>query len=192
MKHFKEIEIPQFPSLLETLNNLLTLKVLHWPNCNQICLNTKLGEEDNYELGAGSLILDWDNNYYTEVNSITSVNISKKTDMLLETDFTILCNQFKNTDFEILYNELNSRYVLGRVRLMNLKPKKCLSWHSDDSLRLHYPLYTQEGCFMIIEDEVMHLPLGTWTMTDTTKKHTAFNGSKESRIHLVAVILGNR
>ena len=192
MNYFKKINLPQFPTLLETLNNLLTLRVLHWPQCGQICLNTKLGKEDDYELGAGSLVLDWDKNYSTEVNNITNINISKKTDNLLETDFTILCNQFKNTDFELLYNELNSRYILGRVRLMNLNPKKCLSWHKDDTPRLHYPLHTQEGCFMIIEDEVMHLPLSTWMMTETTKNHTAFNGSKESRIHLVAVILGNR
>jgi hypothetical protein len=85
---------------------------------------------------------------------------------------------------------LNQQYILGRVRIMKSEPKTCLSWHNDNSERLHYPLSTHSGCFMVIEDEVMHLEYNNWYITDTTKKHTAFNGSTNSRIHLVAVILG--
>ena len=46
--------------------------------------------------------------------------------------------------------------------------------------------------FMIIEDEVKHLPNNTWWLTDTTHNHTALNGSTKDRIHLVAVLLGKR
>jgi len=42
---------------------------------------------------------------------------------------------------------------------------------------------------MVIDDEVMHIPQNQWWMTDTTKYHTALNGSDQSRIHLVAAIL---
>jgi hypothetical protein len=45
---------------------------------------------------------------------------------------------------------------------------------------------------MVIEDEVKHLDQDKWWMADTIKLHTAFNASKESRIHLVAVIRGVR
>jgi hypothetical protein len=72
---------------------------------------------------------------------------------------------------------------------MASKPKTCLSWHTDSSKRLHYPLKTQEGCFMVIEDEVFHIPKNQWWLTDTVLPHTAFNSSKELRIHLVASIL---
>jgi hypothetical protein len=45
---------------------------------------------------------------------------------------------------------------------------------------------------MVIEDEVKFLPENTWWKTNTLKPHTAFNASKENRIHLVAVLLGDR
>ena len=75
-----------------------------------------------------------------------------------------------------------------KFRLMMINPKTCLSWHTDSSPRLHYPIKTQEGCMMIIEDEVFHLNQNTWYMADTTFKHTALNASKEARIHLVVEI----
>lgn len=48
---------------------------------------------------------------------------------------------------------------------------------------------TQEGCYMVIEDEVKHLPQNTERPTDTTVNHTVFNGTKENRLHLVVSIL---
>jgi hypothetical protein len=42
---------------------------------------------------------------------------------------------------------------------------------------------------MVIEDEVKHLDQGKWYFADTTKLHTAFNGSFQDRIHLVVDIL---
>ena len=60
-----------------------------------------------------------------------------------------------------------------------------MSWHGDFTLRLHYPLKTQDGCFMIIEDQMMHIPLNTYVLTNTIKQHTAVNSSLEDRIHLV-------
>ena len=42
---------------------------------------------------------------------------------------------------------------------------------------------------MIIEDQAFHMPVNTWWHTDTTKNHTALNGSTGDRIHLVIVLL---
>jgi hypothetical protein len=189
MKHFTKLNLPIFDTLLIELNQLLSSNTLNWGISNQICLNTIPSAPDNFELGTGSLLLDWENSKKEFNNKIKTVMVSEKKDILHETDFTILCDQFKGTIFETLYNMLSKNYILGRVRLMKLDPKTCLSWHVDDTPRLHYPILTQEGCFLVIEDEVMHLPLGKWYMADTTKKHTAFNGTKNSRIHLVAAIL---
>jgi hypothetical protein len=61
---------------------------------------------------------------------------------------------------------------------MKSEPKTCLSWHVDFSTRIHYPMKTQEGCFMVIADEVCHLTENTWWWTDTVLPHTAFNASK--------------
>jgi hypothetical protein len=45
---------------------------------------------------------------------------------------------------------------------------------------------------MVIQDEVLHLEQGQWYMTNTMPEHTAFNASKEDRIHLVVVVLDEK
>ena len=75
---------------------------------------------------------------------------------------------------------------------MNSQPKTCLTWHTDNTTRIHYPMKTQDGCFMIIEDEVKHLEKNKWYHTDTRYEHTAMNASRETRMHLVACVLEER
>jgi hypothetical protein len=117
-----------------------------------------------------------------------AIHVPKKKNPLKAVDFTQLCIQFENTIFEDLYNVLCTRYNIGRVRLMKSSPKTCLSWHRDASPRLHFPIKTQEGCFMIINDEVFHIPENTWYITP----RTAMNAIKEDRIHLVVEILEDK
>jgi hypothetical protein len=45
---------------------------------------------------------------------------------------------------------------------------------------------------MIIEDEIKILEKNKWYLTNTLKNHTAINSSIETRLHLVAVIIGER
>jgi hypothetical protein len=193
MKYFTELNLPIYETLWLELDQMLSSNVLDWGDQNQICLNSIPGFENDYYKGAGSLLFDWNNSKIDSVNGIDSVsNLARKSEVFTESSFTVMCSQFKGTIFETVYTMLNQHYMLGRVRLMNLKPKTCLSWHTDNTPRLHYPILTQEGCFLVIEDEVVHLSSNKWYTADTTKKHTAFNSSKNSRIHLVAVILGSR
>ena len=189
MSNFTQInDLPKF-DLFSEFNSMLQQNVIHWNDNDQICLNTVEGKEDNFIIGTGSLVYDWDQGKIKDQNGNEIHVVKQKQSTVQENDFTILCSQFKNTMFETVYNELSNKYKLGRVRLMRSKSKTCLSWHTDNSIRLHYPLKTQEGCLMIIEDEVMHLTKDVWWMTNTKVKHTALNASKEDRIHLVAVIL---
>ena len=146
----------------------------------QICINTVPGHEDDFMLGAGSLI----KNTNTKIDSYDMHDKER----FHERDFTIICNQFKNTVFEEIFEMLSNKYLLGRLKIFKSKPLTCLSWHTDFIPRIHYPIKTQEGCFMVIEDEVKHLEQNKWYMANTEKYHTAFNGSNESRIHLVGVI----
>ena len=193
MKNFTELDLPTYSNKpLIDLNDLLSSKKISWGNCNQICLNTLPEHKDNIELGTGSLALDWENSNFKSINDITEINIPVIKDRLHESDFTVLCDQFKGTVFETIYDMLTQRYVLGRVRLMKSEPHTCLSWHNDTTPRLHYPILTYPGCLMVIDDEVIHLKYGKWWLTETRKKHTALNGSRYSRIHLVAVILETR
>ena len=176
-------DLPVYDDLLEELTGLVDL------NVSQHCLNAPPGHEDNDQYGVGSLQYDWPNK---KIDEEGNVHVPYRDPILYEKDFTELCNKYKNTKFEIIYRELSRRYVLGRVRIMISQPASCLTWHQDTEERIHYPIKTQEGCFMVIEDEVKHLEKNQWYYTKTLNKHTAFNASKEIRIHLVANILGLR
>ena len=180
-------DLPIF-DLMSEFTSLLKEEKIHWYNNSddQICLNTVLGHEDDFLFGRGSLYLDWDNK---TIDTNGKIIVPQRDIPLMEENFTELCTPFKGTLFEDVYTQLSTKYKLGRVRIMNLKPKTCLSWHIDDTPRIHYPMKTQEGCFMVIDDEIKFLNQNTWWHTNTLKPHTAFNGSKENRYHLVATIL---
>lgn len=190
MSYFKKIKnLPVF-DLYSKLNHLIEEKNIYWSSDNQICLNTTKDNMNDFILGCGSLSYDWNNaKKIVDQYGNLSLEVPKYKVPYKEEDFLFLCNQFKDTVFEEVYQNLLERYTLGRVRIMKSKPKTCLSWHTDSSPRLHYPIKTQEGCFMIIDKEVKHLEENTWWWTDTTIHHTAFNASKEDRIHLVVVVL---
>lgn len=187
MKYFTEVNLPIYKTLRAELDQLLSSNVLNWGEQNQICLNSVPGFEHDFHKGAGSLTHGWNNSYITQDGNPTIV-VEKKESSLSEKDFTVLCSQFAGTQFESLYKMLSDTFALGRIRLMQLTPKSCYSWHIDSSKRLHYVINTHPGCFMLIDEEVKHLDQNTWWMTDTTKFHTAFNSSLKSRVHLVASV----
>lgn len=184
MKYFKTLDLP----ILDLYQSFLDLE-LKWTNHRQICINTTLENNDDISIGVGSLVYDWDNAVEDKNGNL---DVPKKNVVYEESDFKYLCTRFIGTPFETVYNALEDQYVLGRVRLMRSDPKTCLTWHVDTSPRVHFPVKTHEGCFMVIEDEIMHLQENTWYWTDTTVHHTAFNGAKESRIHLVASVLDQK
>jgi len=193
MKYFKQLTHFQAYDLYNELNNLVESNTISWPTDGQICLNTLPTQPDNYLLGCGSLKYNWSGKKEVKDQfGNLSLEVPEHEVVYSEDDFSFLCSQFHNTLFEKIYNSLSKFYVLGRVRIMKSKPKTCMSWHVDSTHRIHYSIKTQNGCFMVIKDEVLHLPQDTWWWTNTTKPHTAFNGSKEERIHLVAVVLGEK
>ena len=169
---------------------------------NQICINTHKdfkterfkGLRDHL-IGTGSLIFDWNDDFKYKLSFLRgqkAERILKKRPndkRLLERDFNIVCPIFKDTIFEDLYEKLKQKHNIGRLRIMKMNPRNCLSWHRDTTPRLHIVLNSQEGNFMVIDDEIKHLPQYTCWITDTTKNHTAFNSSKDMRIHIVGVLL---
>lgn len=179
-------DLPVYDNLLEHLDNNL----MHYLQTEgQICINTVPGHEDDFLFGSGSLKNDWSKKNITTENEMIVLNVPEKTKRYHEKDFTIICNRFKNTPFQKIYEEIKNKYsFVGRVRIFYSNPVTCLSWHNDYCKRIHYPIKTQEGCIMIIDDEVAHLKQHTWYETDTSKMHTAVNASRENRIHLVAVV----
>jgi hypothetical protein len=194
MIRFRQLDNLPVYDLYTELNKLLDNNIINWPSSHaQICLNTVTENSDDYSMGTGSLIYDW-NQSYDEIDEFGNKKtvLVKFENPYVESDFKFLCNQFKGTLFENVYYALEKVYNIGRVRIMKSKSKTCLTWHKDDTPRVHYPIKTQRGCFMVIEDEILHLEQNKWYWTDTLVKHTAFNSSLEDRIHLVVTILGEK
>ena len=107
-----------------------------------------------------------------------------------ESKYTQFIEVFKNTYFREVYDELQKRFKLGRVRLLLKEPRSTLSWHRDPEPRLHIPIYTNPGCIMVIDSTAKHMPAdGSVWVTNNTKYHNAFNGGEENRVHLVACLL---
>lgn len=189
MNYFTQLDMPSFP-LQECLSSLIARDIINFDAGNQICLNTIPTDPGNFKLGCGSLERDWSSSYtITSDTGIETCIIPDKCVTMHPSDFTVLCTQFKDTVFEEVYQLIKSKYSIGRVRMIKSTPKTCMSWHMDHTLRLHYVVTTAPGCFMVIKDQVVHLPPDTWWVTDTTRPHTAFNGGASSRVHLVAEIL---
>jgi hypothetical protein len=193
MKYFKPLELPKFCTAMQELDRLIECKAIEWDKQSQLCITTTENEPNNYMLGTASLYLDWSNST-TTVNDkgMSEIVVPRRDVPLRERDFTKVCTQFQNTLFEDMYNALRTQFNVGRVRLMKSTPKSCLTWHTDDTHRIHYPLSTQTGCFMIFEDELMHIPQDEWWLTLTRATyHTAMNSSTKSRIHLVASVIND-
>ena len=107
-----------------------------------------------------------------------------------ESKYTQLISEFEKTYFEEVYEMLEKRFKLGRVRLLLKEPRSTLSWHKDPECRLHVPIVTNKGCSMVIENVAKHLPAdGKVWITNNTKYHNFFNGGEQARIHLVACVL---
>ena len=107
-----------------------------------------------------------------------------------ESKYTQLVPEFEKTYFKEVFEALNSRFKLGRVRLLLKEPRSTLSWHKDPECRLHVPIITNKGCSMVIENVAKHLPAdGSVWITNNTKYHNFFNGGEQARIHLVACVL---
>ena len=95
--------------------------------------------------------------------------------------------QYDQPLFDMPYiNEIMEEHQLVRTRVMKMKPKTCYYWHNDSTKRLHIPVVTHEHCFLLVDNERLHLPAtGEAYVVDTTKMHTALNASKIDRIHIV-------
>ena len=85
-------------------------------------------------------------------------------------------------------NKYIKKFGMYRARIMKLPVKMCMSIHKDRTPRVHIPIVTNSECRMMIHDQTYHLKPGLAYWTDTTKKHTAFNGGTYPRIHLVGCV----
>ena len=126
--------------------------------------------------------------YWTKPNS--SGKEMQRDVLVEEKKYTEFVEDFNNTYFKDVYDQLSKQYKLGRVRLLLKEPRSTLSWHRDPEPRLHIPIYTNPGAIMVIDKSAQHMPAdGSVWVTNNLKYHNAFNGGEENRVHLVACVL---
>ncbi len=126
--------------------------------------------------------------YWTMPDS-TGVEVQRES-KIDEHKYTEFVDDFKNTYFKEVYDQLTKKYKLGRMRLLLKEPRSTLSWHRDPEPRLHIPIYTNPGAIMVVDNVAKHMPAdGSVWITNNTKYHNAFNGGEENRVHLVACVL---
>ena len=129
--------------------------------------------------------------YWTKPDS-TGVEVQRES-KIDEHKYTEFVDDFKNTYFKEVYDQLTRKYKLGRMRLLLKEPRSTLSWHRDPEPRLHIPIYTNPGAIMVVDNVAKHMPAdGSVWITNNTKYHNAFNGGEENRVHLVACVLNYR
>lgn len=188
--YYKELyDLPHYPNLWEEFEGILDMYNLHedWNKHRQISINHHI--KDSYDVisGVGSLRSDWLNVKMVNGKMIVPRRESK----LEDTDFVYINKQFQGSTFEDIIHELaNKGYKAGRTRLMKVNPHHCISWHKDRSNRIHYPIKTNDACFMVMGDAVFHLKQERWYYTYTREYfHTALNASEEDRVHLVVSLI---
>lgn len=105
-----------------------------------------------------------------------------------ESDYSVINKEFRGGAIEEMLSTLPFRH--GRVRLMRLAPKTCLSIHADSTRRYHYAVITSPDCYLIEfqgnRGVFHHVPAdGRLYEMDARLTHTAANTGREPRIHIV-------
>ena len=106
-------------------------------------------------------------------------------------EYIVLNEMLKGSYIEKIHNTIVKDYSFGRMRLMKLSGRQCMSLHVDLEKRIHIPIITNKNCLMIVDEEVIHMPAdGNAYLVNTTKRHTALNSNLNfDRIHLMFDLL---
>jgi len=168
--------------LVSETTQILTIHSKHFNQHSSINLVAPRGEQQELSFGCGSLY-----------------DYEKKKWIAKEQDFDTIISQFKDTYLASVINDVQlyakQKYnlTIGRSRLMVLRPKSCLTIHTDigATIRFHVPITTNPDCFFVHnlpEPVVSNMPsVGQLYTFDSSVPHTAINASRENRIHLVMV-----
>jgi len=125
--------------------------------------------------------------FWTRDNEYEEYQVEKYVD---ETSYRVFEPLLMTTYFKNIYDTLSKHYKLGRVRVLKLNSRSCLSYHRDPECRLHIPIITNPGALMIVDNQVYHMKANGSTYYMNTKEyHSALNGGSEPRVHLVATVL---
>lgn len=127
-------------------------------------------------------------------DGVGSLYDHQKNEFVAQTEeFSVLNNVFAGTAVQNIIEVVKSiasenfGVKIGRIRMMRLEPKTCLSYHIDpDEFRFHIPLATNKKCFFVVDDLVFRMDeVASLYKFQTNLPHTAVNASLEVRDHLV-------
>ena len=169
-------------TLQEEIQQLLTNVPFH--ESGQISLVYRDGHKDKcWTDGCGSPFeFDSDRNPKRDKKG----NIKRR---FKEEEFQFLNPGLEKTELSKVYLDLSKEFNLTRYRLAKLNPKKSYGWHKDEEIRIHVPIFTAPGCFIITDDGVAsHLPSdgSAYLFYAQNGYHTAVNSDYTiERIHLL-------
>jgi hypothetical protein len=129
-----------------------------------------------------SLIYDWSN---YDASSGEPLKMLPENERLTQECFTETPDLFKGTIIDEVNEYLKEKYGVMRGRILSLPPKAAMTYHHDESPRLHIPIKVSDKTFMVLDDRVYWFEVGNAYFVDTRKMHTAVNASLDSRMHLV-------
>tara|TARA_B100000029_G_scaffold336548_1_gene328664 strand:- start:7320 stop:7856 length:537 start_codon:yes stop_codon:yes gene_type:complete len=86
-------------------------------------------------------------------------------------------------------NQLITSLKMFRTRLVILPPLKCLEWHRDNFPRIHIPVWTHKGSFIVVKNSTYFLNTGQAYFVNTTNMHTAMNCHRsQNRLHIIGSV----
>jgi hypothetical protein len=129
-----------------------------------------------------SLLYDWNTWDQTSGEPPSKIPEDQR---LTQEQFTETCDLFKGTVIEEVNEIIKEQYGGVRGRILSLPPKFSMTYHYDESPRIHIPIKVNEKTFMVLEKTCYWFEVGNSYYVDTRKWHTAVNASVDSRIHLV-------
>ena len=139
---------------------------------NAICIN-RIPDDENSITGGNVRGLYW-------TIPDTTNHEEQRLEPVKESLYTEICPEFKDTYVEEVYNLINKRFKVGRVRFLMKPPRTCLSWHRDPEMRLHIPIITNKGNIMVIGSEAFHMPAnGNGYLTDNVGRPNSIRNSDE-------------
>nr|BAO20190.1 putative beta-hydroxylase [Sphaerisporangium sp. SANK 60911] len=149
--------------LREETASLLERHPMIFENTQQLALQIRPGTED-----------PWYESCYQEK------------DIAPEDAYDTLNPELRGTYFETVLDAFP--FQVRRARLMALSGRTCYSVHRDETARYHVAIDTTEHALFIFVDknEVVRIPPdGDGYLVDTREVHTAMNGARNRRLHLV-------
>jgi len=106
-----------------------------------------------------------------------------------EEEFKYINPGLEGTELEKVYETCKLNYNITRFRIAKINPKNCYGWHKDEEIRIHVPVLTSPGCFIVTDDGLAtHLPAdgSAYVFYARNGYHTAVNSDyKLERIHLL-------